>query len=148
MLREQRGWKQENLATEAAMRQPMISRYENVNYFSWSIKTLKKLAEAFDVFLEVRFRGFRELVDLAETFDRETFQVYPFTEDPYFRGPQPTATRAQSIAAANNIALGLYRRNTVGGQQILLPAQPGSVTGAALAPESPHAASRLLRYLR
>jgi transcriptional regulator with XRE-family HTH domain len=85
VLREQRHWKQEDLAEQAEMKQPMISRYENVNYSSWSINTLKKLAEAFDVYLDVRFRSFRELVESAETFSRETLQVPPFTEDPYFR---------------------------------------------------------------
>lgn len=31
VLREQCGWKQVDLASEAGMKQPMISRYENVN---------------------------------------------------------------------------------------------------------------------
>jgi transcriptional regulator with XRE-family HTH domain len=84
VLREQRDWKQEDLAKEAGMKQPMISRYENVNYSSWSINTLKKLAEAFDVYLDVRFRSFRELVDLADHFSREILQVPKFAEDPYF----------------------------------------------------------------
>jgi len=84
VLREQREWKQEDLANAAGMKQPMISRYENVNYSSWSINTLKKLAEAFDVYLDVRFRSFRELVDLADHFGRDILQVPKFTEDPYF----------------------------------------------------------------
>ena len=84
VLREQREWKQEDLANVAGMKQPMISRYENVNYSSWSINTLKKLAEVFDVYLDVRFRSFRELVDLADHFGRDILQVPKFTEDPYF----------------------------------------------------------------
>lgn len=84
VLREQREWKQEDLANAAGMKQPMISRYENVNYSSWSINTLKKLAEAFDVYLDVRFRSFQELVDLADHFGRDILQVPKFTDDPYF----------------------------------------------------------------
>jgi transcriptional regulator with XRE-family HTH domain len=91
VLREQRHWKQEDLAKQAEMKQPMISRYENVNYSSWSINTLKKLAEAFDVYLDVRFRSFRELVESAETFGREALQVPPFTEDLYFRNREQGA---------------------------------------------------------
>lgn len=85
VLREQRDWKQVGLANEAAMKQPMISRYENVNYSSWSISTLKRLAVAFDVILDVRFRSFRDLVDLTENFSREALQVPKFTDDPYFK---------------------------------------------------------------
>jgi transcriptional regulator with XRE-family HTH domain len=92
VLREQREWKQEDLAKEAGMKQPMISRYENVNYSSWSINTLKKLAAAFDVYLDVRFQSFQTLVEIAENFGRETLEVPPFTEDPFFHEvPQSTS---------------------------------------------------------
>jgi transcriptional regulator with XRE-family HTH domain len=84
VLREQRDWKQEDLAEEAGMKQPMISRYENVNYSSWSISTLKKLAAAYDVYLDVRFRSFQTLVEIADEFGRNTLEVPPFTEDPFF----------------------------------------------------------------
>ena len=88
VLREQRHWKQEDLAKQAEMKQPMISRYENVNYSSWSINTLRKFAKAFDVYLDVRFRSFRELVKIADSFNRETLEVLPFTKDPFFQEPQ------------------------------------------------------------
>jgi transcriptional regulator with XRE-family HTH domain len=84
VLREQRGWRQEDLALEGQMRQPMVSRYENVNYSNWSINTLKKLARAFDVWLDVRFRSFGELVTTTEDFSRESLQVPKFADDSYF----------------------------------------------------------------
>src|SRR5208282_3355887 len=84
VLREQRVLKQGELAALAAMKQSMISRYENVNYSSWSINTLKKLAEAFDVVLDVRFRSFRDLVILTQEFNRESLQVPSFNDDQYF----------------------------------------------------------------
>src|SRR5271169_2144121 len=84
VLREQRVLRQKDLANLAAMKQSMISRYENVNYSSWSINTLKKLAEAFDVVLDVRFRSFRDLVILTQGFSRESLQVPSFSDDPYF----------------------------------------------------------------
>jgi transcriptional regulator with XRE-family HTH domain len=84
VLREQRELRQKDLAELAGMKQSMISRYENVNYSSWSINTLKKLAEAFDVMLDVRFRSFRDLVTLTQEFSRETLQVPSFLDDPYF----------------------------------------------------------------
>lgn len=98
VCREQRDLTQEALARDAGMNQSMICRYENVNYSSWSIKTLKKLAEAFDVFLDVRFRSFRYLVESTEIFNRETLQVPAFTEDPFFKEEQPLARQAQTQA--------------------------------------------------
>jgi transcriptional regulator with XRE-family HTH domain len=85
VLREQRDWTQAQLAAEAGMKQSMISRYENVNYSSWSINTLRKLAEAFDVWLDVRFRSFGELVTATEEFSRESLQVPKFDDDPFFK---------------------------------------------------------------
>jgi transcriptional regulator with XRE-family HTH domain len=84
VLREQRGWRQEDLAEEAEMHQPMISRYENVNYSSWSIKTLKQLAHAFDVVLQVNFESFGEMARDVDRFSRESLQVPEFSDDPFF----------------------------------------------------------------
>jgi transcriptional regulator with XRE-family HTH domain len=96
VLREQRGLTQEALAREAQMKQSVISRYENVNYSSWSINTLKKLAKAFDVFLEVRFRSFETLIESVETLSREALQVAAFADDPFFKEIQPAAAETQS----------------------------------------------------
>jgi len=85
VLREQREWRQEDLAAEARMKQPMISRYENVNYSSWSLNTLKKLAWAYDVWLDVRFRPFGELVTTTDEFGRESLRVPKFDDDPFFK---------------------------------------------------------------
>jgi transcriptional regulator with XRE-family HTH domain len=84
VLREQRELRQKDLAELAGMKQSVISRYENVNYSCWSINTLKRLAEAFDVVLDVRFRSFRDLVTLTQGFSRESLQVLEFSKDPYF----------------------------------------------------------------
>jgi transcriptional regulator with XRE-family HTH domain len=101
VLREQGGWKQMDLAREAGMKQPMISRYENVNYSSWSINTLKRLAFAFDVILDVRFRSFHDLVESTEKFSREALQVPRFTEDPYFKEEkkEPKKAKKEKVAA-------------------------------------------------
>jgi len=85
VLREQRGWRQEDLAENAVMHQPMISRYENVNYSSWSIKTLKQLAFAFDVILEVKFRSFGDMVRGVDEFSRGSLEVPKFADDPFFK---------------------------------------------------------------
>jgi transcriptional regulator with XRE-family HTH domain len=101
VLREQREWRQEDLAEEAEMTQPMVSRYENVNYSSWSINTLKKFALAYDVWLDVRFRPFGELVRTTEEFGREALQVPKFDDDPFFKEVQNEQEKEVASAVMN-----------------------------------------------
>jgi transcriptional regulator with XRE-family HTH domain len=89
VLREQRKWRQSDLAVAAEMKQSVISRLENVNYSSWSITSLKKLAEAFDVVLTVKFERFKDLVLDAQDFSRKELEVPEFENDPFFK---PTGT--------------------------------------------------------
>src|SRR5262245_6085932 len=89
VLREQREMSQEDLANEAGMKQPVVCRYENVNYSSWSISSLRRLARVFDVDLEVKFRSFGDLVKSVDNFTRSVLQVPKFTDDPFFKPVQP-----------------------------------------------------------
>jgi transcriptional regulator with XRE-family HTH domain len=121
VLREQREWRQEDLAIKAEMTQPMVSRYENVNYSSWSINTLKKFALAYDVWLDVRFRSFGELVTTTEEFSRESLQVPAFDGDPFFKEvpaiavkkvtlevPVTAPVQAFDLVPPQNISGGIY----------------------------------------
>jgi len=115
VLREQRVWRQEDLAANAEMHQPMISRYENVNYSSWSIKTLKQLALAFDVILEVKFRSFGDMVRGVDEFSRESLQVPKFSDDPFFK--------IKHSVKRPKIRLGIRARNVgqVGAFKVVTP---------------------------
>jgi putative transcriptional regulator len=85
-LREQRDWTQKELAEKAGMKQSRISAMENVNFDSWNIRTLRRLARAFDVTLNVEFKEFgKRLVQDMETLGRENLEAVPFDEDPIFR---------------------------------------------------------------
>ncbi len=80
-LREQRGWKQSQLAGKAEMLQPRISAMESPGGAKFTLETLRRLASALDVALVVRFVPFRELVDWSERFNPDTFAVPSFDED-------------------------------------------------------------------
>ena len=54
---------QEKLAAETEMSQARISVIENPNYRRLNIRTLQRIAKAFDVALIVRFVSFGELLD-------------------------------------------------------------------------------------
>ena len=74
ILREQRGWTQSDLATKSGMKQSRISLLENINYDRWSITTLKKLANAFDLALAVSFESFTDRIRDIERFNRDTLE--------------------------------------------------------------------------
>lgn len=85
VLREQHGWSQKELGEHAdKMLQPRISVMENVNYSSWSIKILRKIAEAFDLTLRVSFESFGTRAGDIEKFSRKNLERLSFEEDPYF----------------------------------------------------------------
>jgi hypothetical protein len=71
------------------MKQSRISALENVSYDSWSIKTLRRLAEAFDLVLVVRFESFGKVIEDIESFERTRLEAPSFTEDPAFDSRSP-----------------------------------------------------------
>ena len=85
-LGKERNWTQEELAHHAGMKQEAISRCENPNYGSFSLRTLKQLAAAFDVALIVRFSPFSELVEWETNISAESLEVPSFDEEEdYFK---------------------------------------------------------------
>jgi len=81
-LREQRGLTQKQLAEKADMLQPRIAAMERPSGSEPNLRTLKRLASAFDVALIVRFVPFSELTEWAERFSPDTFMVPSFEDDP------------------------------------------------------------------
>jgi len=92
-LREARRLSQAQLAKRVGTTQPGISALENVHYTSWSLRTLKKLARAFDVALIVKFESFGKALDDITAFSAESLAVPPFAKDPLFP-KKPSAARA------------------------------------------------------
>ena len=141
VLREQqqRKWTQAELGSRVnpPMKQTRISVMENVNYSSWSINTLRKLAEAFDVRLRVSFESFGSLVKEIEQFDRKGLERPSFDDDPVFAGRQillsssahiisTTSTVTLTITEANK---DLMRSNTIAPID-LAPQKVGGVLAA------------------
>lgn len=84
VLRLQRGLSQKELAERTGMKQSRISAMEQADYSSWSIKTLRRLAEAFDLALVVRFESFGVLLDSALSSTRKSLERPSFKDDPAF----------------------------------------------------------------
>lgn len=80
-IREQREWNQARLAVETQMAQPRISLLEDVNYSAWSVSTLKRIARAYDLRLNVSFEEFGSLAEELGKAGRNAFERRPFTQD-------------------------------------------------------------------
>jgi transcriptional regulator with XRE-family HTH domain len=112
VIREQRGMTQADLANKIGTTQAGISRIENVDYSSWSIRTLIKLARAFGVRLKVSFEQFGTLPEEVIRFNRNTLQRVTRDEDlglielpdrtsEYLAGPAPVTHRGLWEALAS-----------------------------------------------
>lgn len=84
-LREQRKWTQEELGKRATMVQESISRIEDPTRGTVNIKTLMRLASAFDLGLMVRFVPFSKLVEWKLNLSLEALEANSFDDDPYFK---------------------------------------------------------------
>jgi transcriptional regulator with XRE-family HTH domain len=80
---------QEWLAEKAGMLQPRISGLLTPGKTRPNIETLRRLAEAFDCGLIVRFASFSEVAKWSEDFDPESFNVPTFDADPGFIDRKP-----------------------------------------------------------
>lgn len=60
-MRLHRGWRQADLAEACGKKQETICQIENPDYEGRTLKTLQRIAEAFDVALIVRFVPFSQL---------------------------------------------------------------------------------------
>lgn len=85
-MSEDRGWKQEELAEKADTAQPVISKYLK-GYENFSVKTLRKLASAFDVSLTIRFERFSDLAYRHLNVDWASLAIPDYSNDAALRGP-------------------------------------------------------------
>lgn len=100
-LREQRGWTQKELANRAGVTQVWISKVENPNHSGFSIKTLLKLASAFDIGLIVRFVPISNLVKWELDLSPDALKAVSFDEDHYFREISQEKSSVTTMALAS-----------------------------------------------
>jgi transcriptional regulator with XRE-family HTH domain len=90
VLREEREWTQTELAEKAGMNQSRVSELEDINFSSWTIRTLRKLAKAFDLRLKISFEEFGTLLGDFRTLNRNGLSRRSFAADAVF---QPAANQ-------------------------------------------------------
>lgn len=77
--RDRRGWSQQELADRAGMNQSQVSRLENEEYGSWTVKSLLKIARAFDLALGVYLEDFPEMLARDEDISFESLSRHGFS---------------------------------------------------------------------
>jgi transcriptional regulator with XRE-family HTH domain len=105
LLKSRPGWTQATLAERTGMLQPRISGLMTPGKTRPNIETLRRVAEAFDCGLIVRFAPFSELARWSEDFDPETFSAPAFPEDTGFidrPGPRSEFIPPESYPQAVN----------------------------------------------
>jgi transcriptional regulator with XRE-family HTH domain len=95
-LREDRQMSQQELADAIGTKQSGISRLENANYSSWRVETLRKLAHAYGVRLDITFREFGTLIPQIENLNRD-LTPRKFEDDPAFK--DTSKSEAEETAA-------------------------------------------------
>lgn len=82
MLRERRGWTQADLAREIGARnQSTVARLEDPSYGKYSVSSLLKLANAFDVGALVKFVSFSKLLEETSDLSPAALTVLSFEEE-------------------------------------------------------------------
>ncbi len=113
-LRNQRGWDQKTLALEAGMAQPRISALENPGYGRFTLETLKRLANAFDIDLVVTFAPFSEGTQLFDSFSPDEFAVPSFEEELQVNISQEDAEYAcTSVVRASAVYIPANQKNSM-----------------------------------
>jgi transcriptional regulator with XRE-family HTH domain len=93
---------QSQLADKADMKQSRISELEGMNYSSWSISTIERLAKAMGVGIKYSFAGWGELVaEIEGGLSREELYVPSFEDDPAFSGEAAQTVTNQAAYAYN-----------------------------------------------
>lgn len=126
-LREQRRLTQGDLAKLCGLKQSQISAFEDVDNSSWTVRTLKKLAKAFDLVLVVKFESYGNVLPDIDAFGRSALERPSFEEDPVFAGVTTTVEiggtsreAAAEINAPDQIGVVVYAQNRFGVQRGLL----------------------------
>jgi transcriptional regulator with XRE-family HTH domain len=135
-LLKARGKTQDWLAEKAGMLQPRISGLLNPGKTRPNIETLRRLAEAFDCGLAVRFVPFSELARWSERFDPESFEVPEFDKDTGFQCEEVHGYKAGQSRLETQNSSGIAQVGNVGASSVgsIAPATGTLEPGLRLVP--------------
>lgn len=86
--REAQKLSQQDLADKVGTKQSGISRLESIDYDAWKVESLRKIARALGLWLDIEFREFGDLPDRIAGFTQEHLKRRRFDKDPAFQSTQ------------------------------------------------------------
>jgi len=92
-LRQQRGLTRRDLADLAAVETSRVSAMERIDHQKWDISILRRIAEALDLALVLRFESFGQFLNEVSALDRASLERPSFSEDPAFNEPASSDER-------------------------------------------------------
>jgi transcriptional regulator with XRE-family HTH domain len=98
VIREEQEMTQAKLAELAGMKQTRISALENINYSSWSVSTLRRLAKALGVRFSFKFEGWGNLLHESDSLSRESLNRPSFEKDLEFKDTETHELEPEPIA--------------------------------------------------
>jgi transcriptional regulator with XRE-family HTH domain len=115
-LREKRGLRQTDLAKQAKMKQPFVSRIEQSEHAGWNFQTLLRLASALDARLHI---SFEPMADVIRQYEREEGEAFSSTPETLITinvnsvGSNTNQVNMQSVASGS-FQLSSYIRSSAG----------------------------------
>lgn len=110
-IRKQRNWTQSELSQRSHISQEKISLYENADFSSLTLKTLFKLAKAFDVHLNIGFTEFSKGIEDVAEFSVAHLQVNARENDLETYYPEITNVINLHVQTALEVAYDLANGN-------------------------------------
>jgi transcriptional regulator with XRE-family HTH domain len=98
-MREDRGWTQRQLADITGLKQSWISHLEDPDNEAFTLDTLKKFGEAFDVALVLRWVPFSQFVDWIANLEMRDLAPPPFDDDIALAEPAPSVIERLTIVS-------------------------------------------------
>lgn len=105
-LRKREALSQKDFGEKLGTSQNVVSRYENPDYGRFSLKTLQRLASAFDVALVVKFAPFSELRRLSKDRSPEALAVPSYSMEKAYR---PEVTDSAYTSAGQTKVVSIFR---------------------------------------
>lgn len=126
-LRRQLVGTQPELSAMTGMKQPRISAMEKPGGAHFTLETLRRLAEAFDVALIVRFAPFSELLDWSGRFNPDSFRVPNFAAEAEAPSKIPARKERAFFLDASDDLSWLGNSREVERQAVAFQVTPGGV---------------------
>lgn len=147
VMRESRGWNQTQLSEKIGTTQNAISRLESGSYGKPNVKTLLRLARAFDVALLVKFVPFSRFVRALDEMAETSVAVPSFCEDKDLASMMSSAIAKPPVSVGGDLTNRDYGILAPTGTAEATEVRPPELSGGISIPRRVNLAAKVLLTL-